>query len=369
MNIYQKLLELRQPKIIILKTSSFGDIVKTIPVHYYLKKVLPNAEITWFVKEKYIKLLHIFGIKNYITQESLTKYIINSCSSLFYHSNHLTLNTQYPTIAFHPSSIYYDVLFDFQGNLKSGFVNLIIPAKYKIGFKERYTKELNFLFRNKCFNTLFYQHSGTCVYDIGFEKLIINTYSKPFELLYKIGFPKCKKQEIELFIPDDKTKNILGWLQKRKIDKFVLLHPGTSKKGKNKRWKVHNYVMLVEKIKEAYDLPSIVILGKEEINLIPFFENNSILPEFEIGLEEMTILIKNCFLFIGNDSGPLHLACILGKKSMGIYPASNPYVMAHPQSHFVSNYFDIKEQQNKNISLHIPFEQVWYKLTNILNHK
>ncbi|MFN7181076.1 MAG: glycosyltransferase family 9 protein [Planctomycetota bacterium] len=348
MNIYHELLKLPRQRILILRTSSFGDIVKTIPVCVYLKKVLSNPYLDWVIKEKYVRLIEIFGFKNFITQEAFIKQARNSILSFF-----KLLFSSYSPFSD------YDIIFDFQGNAKSGFISLFFRAKYKAGFTARYCKELNFLFRNRFFNTIFHNTDSAIVKSIGMGKLIINTYEKPFELLYKLGFPQYPFEFLVPQLPEEKVASVLGWLRHRKIGKFVLIHPGTSKKGENKRWEVTNFVRLICEIKKHKGLPSIILLGKDEKALYPFFKNLSLIPDFEVGLEEMIILMKNCYFFIGNDSAPLHLASILGTKSIGIYRASNPLIMGFPGGYFASNYFFITEKQQRNFYVPVSFEQVW----------
>ena len=44
-------------KIIIVKLSSLGDVIHTLPVLPPLKRKFPDARITWLVEEEYSSLL------------------------------------------------------------------------------------------------------------------------------------------------------------------------------------------------------------------------------------------------------------------------------------------------------------------------
>lgn len=337
MNLYKKLVETYNSKILIIRMSSFGDIVKTIPFYYYLYKVLPNATIYWLVKDKYVKLLQTFGILNNV-----------STSQLF------NLST-------------FDTVFDLQGNLKSGILSSLIQTKYKIGFSLRYTKELNSLFRNKVINQLsIISGKSPVLQDIALNKLIVNTYNKPFELVYKVGFPKVAIPKIEPKISIDKENLVRKWLNKHNIKKFVLIHPGSSKKGINKRWGNDNFIRLIGNIKKEHNIPSVILTGQDEKDMELSFKHCSFIPEFDIGLEEMIALIKNCHIFIGNDSGPLHLSTVLGVKTLGIFTASNPSIMAHPASYTISNCHYINEKQNRNIIITIPYNSIFRKIKELL---
>ncbi len=339
MNLYEKLVNVPNPKILIIRMSSFGDIVKTIPFYYYLRKVLPHSIIYWLVKDKYVKLLQTFDILN------------NVLSSQPF------------------NSLTFDTVFDLQSNLKSGLLSFLMPAKYRVGFSPRYTKELNFLLRSKIVNQLLVVRSHSSVtQNIALNKLVVNTYNKPFELAYMVGFPKITIPKIEPKISVDKEKKVKEWLNKHHITKFILIHPGSSKRGLNKRWAIENFVRLAKDIYQQYNTISVILFGKDEEQLKIFFKDYAAIPDFDVKLEEMIVLIRNCSLFIGNDSGPLHLASVLGTKSFGIYIASNPYIMAYSGSLFVSNHFHIEEKQSKYAN-QISYEKVWQKLVTLLNNE
>jgi len=45
------------PKILIVKLSSLGDVLHTLPIVWDLRKRLPHAQIDWIVEEAYVPLL------------------------------------------------------------------------------------------------------------------------------------------------------------------------------------------------------------------------------------------------------------------------------------------------------------------------
>lgn len=337
MDLYTQLINKKQPKILIIRMSSFGDIVKTIPVYFYIKKVLPESKIYWLIKEKYTELLSLFRINDFLIYKHLKAM----------------------------RNFYFDAVFDFQGNLKSGFLTFITPAKYKIGFTHRYTKELNILFYNIPLNNILF--CGGVLKNVNLNKLTVNTYAKPFMLLYKVGFPyttdplPCKP-----LISPAKELFVKEWLGSKNIKKFVLIHPGSSRKGAYKRWKIENFLRLVKELKDICNIPSVILLGEGEKEEKATFEDYGLIPEFEVKLEEMVVLIRNCLLFIGNDSGPLHLASILKAKTIGIFPASNPNIMAHPQTFAISHFFYPVEKYTKSMVKPIEYEVVWNKVKKLL---
>ncbi len=89
-------------------------------------------------------------------------------------------------------------------------------------------------------------------------------------------------------------------------EKYVLLAPFTSEWEQEKRnWGYNNFQTLAKMIEE---------------NL----KQKCILLENSYSFDEMISLIGNCDIFIGNDSGPSHIAQSFGKKSFVILGGVDP---------------------------------------------
>lgn len=90
----------------------------------------------------------------------------------------------------------------------------------------------------------------------------------------------------------------------------------------NEVWDIENYISIVEGLIKinAY----IVILGssddREKTRLIAqAAENRCIDLTAKTSIEEMAAVVKKSHLFIGNDSGPFHVAVAVGTPTIGIF--------------------------------------------------
>jgi heptosyltransferase-1 len=113
-------------KILIVKTSSLGDLIHTFGALDYLRYRFPDAQIDWVVENPFSELLKSHPqIDRVITIES----------KKWRHS--LTKRKTWGDIgAFRKKlrEVEYDLLFDLQGNTKSGLIVGAARAKEKIGF-------------------------------------------------------------------------------------------------------------------------------------------------------------------------------------------------------------------------------------------
>ena len=98
---------------------------------------------------------------------------------------------------------------------------------------------------------------------------------------------------------------------------------GISASGPTKRWGVRNFINLCEKINEKFPAKFYLAAGIKDKILIEEVINSKIGKNC-ISLGEMTIyetmpIIKNCNLYIGNDTGWLHISSALDVKCLALF--------------------------------------------------
>lgn len=113
-------------KILIVKTSSLGDIIQSFPALSYLRKRFPAAQIDWAVEEPFSDLIR--------AHPSIDRPIL--LRSKKWRKAWFSSSTRAQVKEFykHLQQNDYDVAFDLQGNLKSSWVLLHTHAKQKVGF-------------------------------------------------------------------------------------------------------------------------------------------------------------------------------------------------------------------------------------------
>lgn len=120
-------------RILIVKTSSLGDIVHAFPVVEWLRARFPHAKIDWVAEKAGAALLHAHsGIDNVLTIDT-KRWRRNIFRVATWKEILLCLRTLRLTK--------YDVLFDLQGNTKSGFFTKCAHAQTKVGFGRSNVRE------------------------------------------------------------------------------------------------------------------------------------------------------------------------------------------------------------------------------------
>ena len=104
---------------------------------------------------------------------------------------------------------------------------------------------------------------------------------------------------------------------------------GISASGPTKKWDIENYINLATEINKIQDCKFIIASGKDDQVIIDKIKNSQIgkncLSLENLSIEKILPIIKNCDLYIGNDTSFMHISSALGLKSIGIFVDSPAY--------------------------------------------
>ncbi|MGE5568132.1 MAG: glycosyltransferase family 9 protein [Rhodospirillales bacterium] len=101
---------------------------------------------------------------------------------------------------------------------------------------------------------------------------------------------------------------------------YAVLHPMAS--AASKTWPARNFLALADKLRESWGLEPVFIAGPGE-DLSPFASYRTVAGA---PLAEIKSLIAGASLFVGNDSGPAHMAAAFQIPLLVIFGASDPDV-------------------------------------------
>ena len=150
---------------------------------------------------------------------------------------------------------------------------------------------------------------------------------------------------------------------------------GISASGPTKRWNIENFITLCKKINEKIPAKFYLAAGNNDKNLIDKFLDSEISKNCtsfqDLKIKETMPIIKNCDLYIGNDTGWLHISSALGIKCLALFMDSP--VQAYGKYSKNINII-IPEGETEETTTHdtlgadkISFEKVFEKSMKLLN--
>jgi heptosyltransferase-1 len=218
---------------------------------------------------------------------------------------------------------HYDICIDLQGAIRSAWIGRMAKAPRMIGENDPREPLARWLFRERIATT------GAHVVEQANE--VVNAvlkqdlpYQAPALPVDPIAESWCNK-----------------WLAERRVDRFVLMNPGAGWGAKC--WPVERYAAVASELSAA-GLATVVNIGPAESKLANAFSADPKARIFPMtgGIGQLIACTRRTSLFIGGDTGPLHLAAALNIPVVGIYGPTNParngpygtraIVLRHPAS-------------------------------------
>ena len=148
----------------------------------------------------------------------------------------------------------------------------------------------------------------------------------------RFRYPRFKPTAIEL-------QRVRAALRERGFqegERIIVLNPNTSVElaPETRKWPEERYAELARRIAEEYDDVRVVFIGakseKEYVErIVRAADHPSVVSAAgALGLRELLALFSHSSLVVTNDSGPMHLACLVDVPIVGLFFAETPTLFA-----------------------------------------
>jgi len=291
-------------RFLIIKLSSLGDIIHTLPAFSALRKKFPQANITWLVEEKGREILELVpGIDRIV--DIKMKRLHPGSKEFWGEFSNIKKRIRDKN----------QVAFDFQGLIKSGFLAKLSKAKIRIGFNKYNLKEP--------LASLFYTDR---LAEISED---MNVISKNMKLLSQVGIQEQEEEyEFPLLLPDRSKESIGLKLIEIGYDpgkRMIIFNVGAA--WETKRWFPDRWAELILRLKkEQEDLFPLLLWGNEtERRIAEEIREKTETPLSPLlSLQEVMTLINGASLVVSGDTFALQIACALSRPVVGIFGPTNP---------------------------------------------
>jgi len=305
-------------KILIIRLGSVGDVVRTLPAVSALRACYPDARIDWVVQdlsEEIVRSLAEIDSVMVLPRKRWTKMARSPFSWP-------RLSKEIINWVSRMRKQKYQTTLDFHGILKSGIISRLSGAATRIGFKKGFCKEMNYLFNNHHVNPR----------DPRLNRMEKNLFMVTW-LSCADSLPKTWLVPLEK--SNEKIKKF--WRRIQPVSHPVIaVQPSSSQDTNFKRWFPERYAKLCDMLVEKLGATIILTWGPggekavEEIRDIMSLPAHVACPT---SLMELSALFRKCDLYVGGDTGPMHLACFSELPAVVIYGPTDPRVNApYPHS-------------------------------------
>jgi lipopolysaccharide heptosyltransferase I len=295
-------------RILIVKLSSIGDVVHALPAASFLRRAMPGAHISWVVERRASAILKGCPVIDDLIEIDTRAWRRGwSSAATFGQVRSFTQALR--------DGAGFDIAIDFQGLIKSGLVAYASRARRRIGFEPAELRE-------SASRVLLTEHVITSSFTHVIEKNLAlaraavsrdggslpagdATDHLPYE------FPIAVSPEDEKLIEaaTDPTRG-----------RLAILNPGGG--WPTKLWPTSYYGEIADWLSQEYNLHSFVTYGPGEEGLaaeVAASSRSGSARVFASTLKQFVALARRAELFVGGDTGPLHLAAASRTPIVGLY--------------------------------------------------
>ncbi len=279
-----------EPRFLVVRLGSLGDIVHTFPAVAGLRESFPESEIAWLTHPRWKALVESSELATDIWETETRSY-----RSLREITGRIRRK-------------HFTAAIDYQGLWKSAALPFFGGVSRRIGFSSQTIREFGvpilYTDRVRCTKTHIADQNG--------------------ELSRRAG-ARNGVATVALSVPSIQEMFVLQLLRGFAIERYVVLSPAGG--WRSKCWPPERYGALCQKIRDTLGLRCIVNYGPGEEDLVSAVraasgESDPIAYNGSLG--QLMALLRNAVCIVGGDTGPLHLAVALGTPAVAIFGPTDP---------------------------------------------
>ncbi|MFP4017206.1 MAG: lipopolysaccharide heptosyltransferase I [Halanaerobiales bacterium] len=295
----------RKPRILLVRLSAIGDVIHAMPVAHAVKQKYPLAEINWLVEDRVAGLVDLNPyIDNIIVmprKEWQEKFHISKWQGIKEASSFLRSLKSYN----------FDIVLDMHGIFKSALPTGMTRAAKRYGSSS--AREGSALFYNQ---------------KIEIPSKITHKIDRNLHLTREALGVDINKIDYGIHPGNAEKERIAELLSEYSLlsGEFVVINPFTTWETKN--WPLGRYIELAVRVKEELDYEVIFTGGPGEREVIDNNLSNISAKIYNFAgltnLRELAELYKRAKLYIGGDTGPMHLAVAVSLPVVSVMGPTDP---------------------------------------------
>jgi len=340
--------------ILIIKPSSLGDVVLTLPALSALRRSFPDAKISWFIRPEFAPLLdnhpHLDGIihfdRKYLGKAWYNPRAFGALLSLICRLRRSK----------------FDLVIDLQGLFRTASLAWLSGCKKRFGMTT--TRE---------FAHIFYTHKPTqdqsCIHLVDYYlKIAQAAGASDLSVEFILGTDRADVDSVNRLLTE----------QQINPDNYAVFVPGSA--HNDKCWPIERFAALADKISSQFHLSIIATGAASEKDTVERLRNLANVPIANFAgatsISELVALLKTARLVVSNDTGPGHIAAAEGTPLVLIFGRSNPARVApYGRPHCVvaiepdSRGFKADSTDPKHDIKAITLDEVYQKVCEQLNSR
>ena len=296
-------------KILIVKTSSIGDVIHTLPALLSLRNCYPDAHIAWLVEEAAADLILNHPALNRVLVARRKAWLADLQAGRV-----LRALREFVKFVRILRDTRYDLVIDFQGLLKSAIWVFLTKGSRKAGFgRGMEHAELSYVVLNERVPAVdMNQHA--------LERELL--------LLKGIGVPATGVR-YDLFVSPEHESEAIALLRASGVDeqdKLVAINPMA--RWPTKLWEPRSFAAVADQL-EGQGIRVVFTGGAQDRSSIDeicrLMKSKSRRLDGRTSLKTLATIYRRAELLLTTDSGPMHLAAAVGTTVVALFGPTAPW--------------------------------------------
>ncbi|NLW50324.1 MAG: hypothetical protein GXY85_05695 [Candidatus Brocadiaceae bacterium] len=291
-------------RILCIRLSGLGDVVHALNALSLLRRARPDAHIAWAVEERFAGLLRGHPFIDELILIPRTAWGRMLANPFRWYA----VSREMRRLARRLREGRLDASVDFQSSLKSAWLVRAAGAPLRIGFDRGISREFNWLVQNRRVHA---PRGG------------VHRIERDIALLAPLGIRSEYADPVLPVDPAARRTVDAGLNGRLGSGPLVVIHPGTSRFAAFKRWDPARYARVADALIERRGADVVVSYGPEDRQVAEELVHHMRCPAVNApptaNLAELTALLARADLFIGGDTGPMHMAGALGVPVVALF--------------------------------------------------
>lgn len=283
------------PRILIVRLSAIGDVVRVLPALNTIRAAYPHAQIDWAIEPKSAGIVEEHPLLDNVLvfdRGNGTRAFLQFCRQI--------------------RSRHYDIVADFHGILKSGAIVAASRAPERYGFASPRAQEGSWLFTN---------HKASL------RSKLLNRVAENLLLCDLL----CSRREAygpAIEVPPDVQEAVDAFYEES-FDagkRVVAMHAPMDRE--EKRWPAVYFAELAERLLADGRFEVMLTWGpgqRSQVEAVTaHMHRKPIIPPETGDLKSLAWLLHRADLYFGGDTGPMHIAAAMGTPVVAVFGGTEP---------------------------------------------
>jgi heptosyltransferase-1 len=308
----------RFERLLVVRLSAMGDVIHTLPAAAALRQAFPHATLGWLIEERWAELLCTLRHPRAGRRSPQRPLVdcVHSVNTAEWRRAPFSFNTWQQMAAglSQLRGIQYDAAIDFQGAVRSALLGRWSGAPIVYGSAQPRENVASMFYTRK----VLLQTPGMHVVEqaLALAGAVASSAFAPTAII-----PPAAQAQAEFPVDPDAENKIAGFTAH--VNDFAILNPGAGWGAK--RWPVERYGQVAKELAKD-GLCSLINYGpgEEELAVAVEAAGEGAARKISCSISELIALTRRARLFIGGDTGPMHLAAALKIPVVAIFGPTNP---------------------------------------------